>query len=101
MDIFGVICFFWAVTFVFACVNFKFMTWNDLNPFMDIDQAFQRNPRGLAFAPFIFALLWPSARGKISPEGIPMIFWERLFLTALGVVFILVIQKLLFTTRED
>lgn len=101
MDILGVICFVWAVAFVFACMNFKFMTWSELNPFMDIDRAFQRNPRGLVFAPFIFALLWPSARGKVSPEGIPMIFWERLFLTALGVVFIVAVQKLLLSPRND
>lgn len=87
MEFAGFICFIWAIAFTIACMPFSFTSWQEWDLTQPvIEDTWCNIPKGLAIAPLIGGLIWPSSTGKFSFEDIPFVFWERCFLTMIGIL---------------
>ena len=86
MDIFGLICFVWAVVFTIACMNYGVFHWKDFCFWLDWPNMWKNNAKGLLFSPLIIAIMIPLTRYDYAYEEI-INTWIRLFITIVGVVF--------------
>ena len=86
MDLAGLVCMAWGVLFTIACMQFKFTTWQEWDVTQTVtEDTWNNTPKGLALAPLVIALVWRSEKRNFSFENIPFVFWERVFLTVIGI----------------
>jgi len=62
-------------------MQFSFMSWQEWDFTQPVSEDTWRNtPKGLAIAPLIGGLMWPSSTSKFSFEDIPFVFGKDVFL---------------------